>query len=78
MGSCDVVGIRDGMLIGGGAIFLALACVTLSDVLGVCTLGSCAGVVGNRGCSTLGAGVSVASGFVVPWLSIGRRISRSF
>jgi hypothetical protein len=76
VGSCDVGGIRDGLRVGGGAMLHALVCVTLGDGPGVGTLGS--GVVGNRGRSTLGDGVSVASRFVVSWWSIGRRMSCSF
>jgi hypothetical protein len=54
----------------------ALARVTLDDGASVDTLGS--GIVGNRGCSTVGDVVSVAIGFVVPWWRIGRKISHSF
>jgi hypothetical protein len=76
VGSCDVVGIQVERRVGGRAIFCALVCVTLGDGPGGGTLDS--GVVGNRGCSTLGDGVSVASGFIVPWWRVGRRISHSF
>jgi hypothetical protein len=76
VGSCDVVGIQIGLRVGGGGILRALVCVTYGDGPGIGTLGS--GMTGNRSRSTLGDGVSVASGFVVPGGSIGRRISRSF
>ncbi len=76
LGSCNVVGIQIGVLVGGGAIEHALACVTLSDGPSVGTLGS--GVVGDRGRSSLSDGVSVAIGFDVPWWRTGRRISRRF
>ncbi len=81
MGSCDVVGIQDGLHVGGGEILRVLACITLGDGPGVGTLGS--GVVGNCGCSTLGGstlgdGVPVASRIIVPWWSVGRGISCSF
>jgi hypothetical protein len=76
LGSCDVVGVQFGLLVGEGAIVRALAQVTRGDGLSVGTLVS--GVAGDHGCSTLGDGVSVAIGFDVPWWRIGRRISRSF
>jgi hypothetical protein len=76
VGSCDVVGIHVGVLVGGGAIECALAHVALSDGPSIGTLGS--GVVGDCGKSILGDGVSVAIGFDVPWWRTGRRISRSF
>jgi hypothetical protein len=75
-GLCNVDGVWDGERDGGGATVPTLAWVTLSDGPNIGTLGS--GVVGSCGCSTLGDGVSVAIGFVVPWRKIGRRISRSF
>ena len=65
VGSCNVVGIQVGVLVGGGAIECALVRVTLGDGPSVGTLGS--GVAGDRGRSTLGDGVSVAIGFDVPW-----------
>ncbi len=46
VGSCDVVGIQDGLRVGGGATLFVLVCVTLGDGPNVGTLGS--GVVGNR------------------------------
>ena len=70
LGSCNVVGIQIGVLVGGGAIEHALARVTLSDGPSIGTLGS--GVVGDRGHSSLGDGVSVAIGFDVPWWRTGR------
>jgi hypothetical protein len=76
VGSCDVVGVQDRLRDGGGATLRALACIILSDGPGVGTLNS--GVVGNPGCSTLGDGVSVASGFVVPWWRVERRILLGF
>ena len=76
VGSCDVVGIRDGLCVDGGAILHAFACITLGDGPGFGTLGS--GMVGNHGRSTLGDGVSVVIGFVVPWWRVERRISLSF
>ncbi len=74
--SCDVVGIWDGLRIGGGEILHTLAPVTLGDGLNVGTLGS--SMVGNHGRSTLGDGVLVAIRIVVPWWRVGRRISHSF
>ncbi len=59
VGSCDVVDVWDGLRGGGRATLRALACVTLYDGPNVGTLGS--GAVGNRGRSTLGDRVSVAS-----------------
>jgi hypothetical protein len=58
VGSCNVVGIQVGVIVGGGAIKHALARVTLGDGPSVGTLGS--GMAGDLGCSTLGDGVSVA------------------
>jgi hypothetical protein len=76
VGSCNVVGVLVGVLVGGGEVERALARVILGDGPSVGTLGS--GVVGNPGHNTLGDGVSVGIGFDVPWWSTGRRISRSF
>ncbi len=76
VGSCDVVDIRVGLHVDEGAILRELACITLGDGPGIGTLGSSG--VGNHGCSTLGDGVSMASGFVDPGWSIGRIISYSF
>ncbi len=76
VGSCDAVGVQVGLHVGEEAILCELACITLGDGPGIGTLGF--GVVGNHGCSTLGDGVSVASGFVVPGWSVGRRNSCSF
>ncbi len=76
VGSCDVVGIQDGLHIGGGATLLVLAHVTLGKEPGIGNLGF--GMVGNHGHGTLGEGVSVASGFVVLWWRVGSRISHSF
>jgi hypothetical protein len=76
VGACNVVGIQIRVRVGWGATVRALACATLSDGPIVGTLGS--GVVGDHGRSTLGDGVSVAIGFVVPWRRVGRRISGSF
>jgi hypothetical protein len=67
VGSCDVVDSQVGVLVDGGAIVCALACVTLGDGPSIDTLGS--GVAGDCVRYILGEGVSVAS---------GRRISRSF
>jgi hypothetical protein len=64
VGSCNMVGIWDGVHVGGGATVRALTCVTLGDGPDVGTL--CSGVVGDRGQSSLGDGMSVAIGFVVP------------
>ncbi len=58
VGSCNVVGIRVRVHFGGGAIVCALACITLGDGPSVGNLVS--GMVGNRGHSTLGDGMSVA------------------
>jgi hypothetical protein len=65
VGSCNVVGVREGVLVGGGETAHTLACITLGDGPGVGTLGS--GVAGDLGQSTLGDGMSVAIGFDVPW-----------
>jgi hypothetical protein len=64
VGSCDVVGVWIGLRVGGGAMLRVLACITLDEGPGVGTLGS--SVVSNCGHSTLGDGLLVASGFVVP------------
>ncbi len=64
VGSCNVVGVLIGVLVSGGAIEHALACVILGDGPSVSTLGS--GVASDRGRSTLGNGISVAIGFDVP------------
>jgi hypothetical protein len=76
VGLCNVIGIRDGVHVGGGATVHALAHVTFGDGPNIGTLGL--GVVGNRGCTTLSDGVSVAIGFVLPWWRVGKRISLSF
>ncbi len=76
MGSCDVVGIQVGVLVGGGARERALACVTLDDGPSVGTLGL--NLAGNCGRSTLGDDVSVAIGFDLLWWRAGRRILRGF
>ncbi len=73
VGSCNMIGIQVGVLVGGGVTVRALARVTLGDGPNVGTLGS--GVVGDGGRSTLGDGMSVAIGFVVPWWRVVRRIS---
>jgi hypothetical protein len=76
VGSCNAVGFWVGARVGWGATVRALVCFTLGDGPIVGTLGS--SMVGNHGGSTLGDGVSVAIGFVVPWWRVGRRISHSF
>jgi hypothetical protein len=75
VGSCDVVGIWDGLCVGGRAMLRALMRITFGDGLNIGTLGS--RVVGNLGRSTLVDGASVASGFVL-WWRVGRRISCRF
>ena len=76
VGSCEVVGVRVGLCVGGGGLLRAAARSTLGDGLVVGTLGS--GVAGIRGWSTLGDGVTVVGGAGVVCWSDGRRISRSF
>ncbi len=76
VGSCDVVGIQDGLRIGGGTILRALACVPFGDRPSVVTHGS--GMVGDCGHSTLGDGVSVASRFFCALVESWKRISYSF
>jgi hypothetical protein len=76
VGSCNVIGTQEGVRVGGGAKLRALARVSLGDGPKVDTLSS--GVVGYCGRNTFGDGLSVASGFVVPWWRVGRRISHSF
>ena len=68
MGSCEVVGVRVGLL-------HAAACSTLGDGLVVGTLGS--GPAGIRGRSTLGDGVTVVGGTGIFCWSNGTRILRS-
>jgi hypothetical protein len=71
VGSCNVVGIRLGLRVGGGstahggATLRALACIWLN----VGTLGS--DLAGYCGHSTLGDRASVASRFLVPWWRFG-------
>ena len=76
MGSCEVVGVRVGLCVGGGGLLRAAARSTLGDGLVVGTLGS--GAAGICGRSTLGDGVTVVGGAGVVCWSDGRRISRSF
>jgi len=74
VGSCEVVGIRVGLCVGGGG----LSCVVARSTLGALaagTLGS--GAAGIRGRSTLGDGVTVVGGAGVFCWSDGRRILRS-
>ena len=76
VGSCEVVGVRVGLCVGGGGLLRAAARSTLGDGLVVGTLGS--GAAGICGRSTLGDGVTVVGGAGVVCWSNGRRISRSF
>ena len=54
VGSCEVVGVRVGLCVGGGGLLRVAARSTLGDGLVASTLGS--GVAGIRGRSTLGDG----------------------
>ena len=76
MGSCEVVGVRVGLCVGGGGLLCVAARSTRGDGLVAGTLGS--GAAGIRGRSTLGDGVTVVGGAGVVCWSDGRRISRSF
>jgi hypothetical protein len=73
VGTCNVLGIQVRVPVGGTVH--ALACY-LGNGPNVGTHGS--GMVGDRGRSTLGDGMSVAIELVVPWWRVERRISRSF
>ncbi len=75
VGSCEVVGIRVGLCVGGGGLLRAAARSTLGNGLVAGTLGS--GTAGIRGRSTLGAGVTVVGGAGVFCWREGRRILRS-
>ncbi len=75
MGSCEVVGVRVGLCVGGGGLLHAAARSTLGDGLVAGTLGS--GAAGIRGRSTLGDGVTVVGGAGVFFWSNGTRILRS-
>ena len=75
MGSCEVVGVRVGLCVGGGGLLRAAARSTLGDGLVAGTLGS--GAAGIRGRSTLGDGVTGVGGAGIFCWSDGRRISRS-
>ena len=75
MGSCEVVGVRVGLCVGGGGLLRAAARSTLGDGLVAGTLGS--GTVGIRGRSTLGDDVTVVGGACVFCWNNGRRILRS-
>ena len=70
-----MVGVRVGLCVGGGGLLRAAARRTLGDGLVAGTLGSC--VVGIRGRSTLGDGVTVVGGTGIFCWNVGRRISRS-
>ena len=74
MGSCEVVGVRVGLCVGGGGLLRAAACSTLGDGLVAGTLGS--GPAGIRGRSTLGDGVTVLRGAGIFCWSDGTRILR--
>ncbi len=76
VGSCNVVSVWVVVHVVGGAIVRALAYTTLGDRPSVGTLGS--GMGGDCGHSTLSDGMSVAMGFDVPRLRIGRKILHSF
>ena len=75
VGSCEVVGIRVGLCIGGGGLLRVAARSTLGDGLVSGTLGP--GAAGIRGRSTLGDGVTAVRGAGVFCWSDGRRILRS-
>ena len=75
VGSCEVVGVRVGLCVGGGGLLRAAVRSTLGDGLVVGTLGS--GAAGIRGWSTLGDGVTVVGGAGVFCWSDGMRILRS-
>jgi len=76
VGSCEVVGVRVGLCVGGGELLRAAARITLGDGLVAGTLGSCA--AGIHGRSTLGDdGVTVEGGAGLFSWSDGRRILRS-
>jgi len=75
VGSCEVVGVRVGLCVGGGGLLRAAARSTLGDGLVAGTLSS--GAAGIRGRSTLGDGVTVVGGAGVFCWSDGTRILRS-
>ena len=75
MGSCEVVGVRVGLYVGGRGLLRAAVQSTFVDGLVAGTHGSCA--AGIRGRSTLGDGVTVVGGAVLFSWSNGRRILRS-
>ena len=92
MGSCDVVGFRVGLCVGGGGLLRAAARSTLGDGLVVgggglsraaarSTLGDGlvvgSGTAGIRGWSTLGDGVMVVGGTGMFCWSDGSRMLRS-
>ena len=73
--SCEVVGVRVGLCVGGGGLLRAAARSTLGDGLVAGTLGSCA--AGIHGRSTLGDGVTVVGGASLFFWRDGRRILHS-
>ena len=75
VGSCEVVGVRVGLCVGGGGLLRAATRSTLGDGLVAGTLGS--GAAGIRGRSTLGDGVTVVGGAGIFCWSDGTRILRS-
>ena len=72
VGSCEVVGVRVGLCVGGGGLLRVAARSTLGDGLVSGTLGP--GAAGIRGRSTLGDGVTAVRGAGVFCWSDGRRI----
>ena len=75
VGSCEVVGVRVGLCVGGRGLLHVAARSTLGDGLVSGTLGP--GAAGIRGRSTLGDGVTAVGGAGVFCWSNGRRILRS-